>query len=75
LFDNAPLVVELQSPRPQIVDIRIVHALGMTARHAYQTSHRLFRHLDQAGCGPHTTAFVEMLEDVDSFGLWELGIA
>jgi hypothetical protein len=48
--------------------------LGMTARHPQQPRHCLFTHLHQPSWGPHATAFVEMVDDVCSCGLRELGI-
>jgi hypothetical protein len=68
------LFVKFQGQWPQIVDMRIVQALRMTARHSQQPGDRFFTHLHQTRRGAHATAFVEMIDDVLSFGLRELAI-
>ena len=52
----------------------IVKALGMTACHSQQPGYRFFTHLHQTRRGAHATAFAQMIDDVRSFGLWELAI-
>ena len=33
-----------------------------------------FGHMHEPGCGPDATAFIQMTDDVCSFGLWKLGV-
>jgi hypothetical protein len=69
------LFVKFQGQWPQIVDMRLVKALSMTARHSQQPGDRFFTPLHPTRRGAHATAFVEMIDDVRSFGLRELAIA
>ena len=46
----------------------------MAPSHPQQASDGLFGHLHEPGCGPHTTTFPQMVDDILRGGLWELGV-
>ena len=48
--------------------------LGMTTSHPQQTSDGFFRDVHEPGCGPDTTAFIQMVDDLFRSGFGELGI-
>jgi hypothetical protein len=48
--------------------------LGMSAGHPQQTRDGFFRDLHEAGCGPDTTTFIQMADDLFRCGLRELGV-
>ena len=52
----------------------IVEPLGMPTSHPQQTGDSFFRHLHETGRGSDTTAFIQMVDDILRFGLWELGV-
>ena len=52
----------------------IVASLGMPTRHPQQTSNGFFCDLHEAGCGPDTTAFIKMVDDLFRCGLGQLGV-
>jgi hypothetical protein len=56
------------------VHVLIVEPLGMPTSHPHQAGNGLFSDLHEPGCGPDTTAFTEMVDDILRSGLWELGI-
>jgi hypothetical protein len=68
------LLVEFQSLRRETVHVLLVEPLGMATSHPQQAAHGLFSHLHEPGCSPDTTAFIQMVDDILRFGLWELGI-
>jgi len=68
------LLVEFQGLGRQAAYTLIVAPLGMTASHPQQASHSLFGHFDETSGTPHTTAFIQMIDDLLRGGLWELRI-
>jgi hypothetical protein len=48
--------------------------LGMAARHPEQSCDRVFGNVDQAGGGPHSTPFAQMIDDGRCPFLCDLGI-
>jgi len=54
--------------------VLIVEPLGMPSSHPQETGARFLRDLHEPGCGPDTTAFIQMVDNSFRFGLWEFGV-
>lgn len=52
----------------------IVEPLGMATSHPQQASYGLFSYFYETSRAPHTTAFIQMINDILRGGLGELGI-
>jgi hypothetical protein len=68
------LLIEFQSLGCEAAHVLIVEPLGMAPSHPHQASHRFFGYFDETGRASHTTAFIQMMNDILRGGLWELGI-
>jgi hypothetical protein len=51
-----------------------MEALSMTTPDFEQPSHSCFRDFREPGGGSDTTSFIEMVNDIDRFGLAQFGI-
>jgi hypothetical protein len=54
------------------MDLVLMETLSMAARAPQQPGNSLFGHFGQAGGRSYTTAFIEMVDDLLGFALWEL---
>jgi hypothetical protein len=68
------LLIKFQSLGREIVHALIVESLGMPPRHPHQAGDGLCGYFHEPGCGPDTTTFTQMVDDILHGGLWELGI-
>jgi hypothetical protein len=68
------LFIEFQGPWGQVADLLIMEALSMTTTDFEQPSHSCFRDFREPGGGSDAAPFIEMVNDIDRFGLAPFGI-
>ena len=56
------------------MDLLLMEAFGMAAGAPQQPGDGLLRHCGQACGRPHTTAFIQMVDTLLGFALWELRV-